>query len=977
MRKIDVWDFGAEVLDEDIYNNMLSEAVMNEYFGKGYEDGSTEVSISDVFIDFDKDGIIDGKDLMFCAGGKFKHRIRTVNTNVTRFDEEVKTKLDENGVAYKGCVYSNSAPNPDVHVALYFEKNDIINVVVGTNGNATQYCFETLDGKYMQSYMYQVRPKITAATAQFYAPESGIYKIYCPKEKLVIARITREHTEIRTIKGKLGEEYKDSYQLIFVNEKTNERIPAQVNNKEYIVELNEKYPYKLEVINEDGLMVSREDEYIFVENDMEKNVSFEKYEIINIKAAIVGVDKEFTDKVQLIITPADSSRRFVPVIRGNNFLYDLCLEKGCEYNIEAKGVNDYSLNKKIIKADSDKENVLFDFDRKQLYDIELILDSCDKAELESVTFTHRYEDGYSYTFKKGENIKLRSGQYKIIVKLVDESLFAQEVLYTKDCIVADRDTSCVVPVKMIPGRWIFEELAKTNRITDSLAGLKIDGEVQFNKDKYLCISKGGKVSFPVKKEQRITVNFCFMGAFMTEGAGLGPKPVFEHSETTAYDDTRVYYAKEDGIFSITGINGVSNKGTGVWQTFITSILVDDMVEYNEVLKVGANEKFKTINAALSYVQYMKRDDRRVTILIEPGNYEEMLVIKEKNITLKNISKTPDIKLYDKGRNIGADGVRITGYYGHGYAYYSMKDDCKYDERMLEVNKANGILGFENPGTGLRFGSYWNSTVVVYADGFEAEGIIFENSFNQYVSKKESNDVKVALSGAKGDRIGLCEGNVCVQQRAFVERAAAVALANGMGKAYFKDCCFVGRQDTLFGGSDSVVLFDKCSIMGGCDYIFGPMTACFKECELVLNISDESNDIAYITAAQQPEDKQGYFMHKCIIRSTVPNVETASEKQAKPSYFGRPWSTVSQVVFNETIIGTTEYNGIKESVILKEGWIDSLGGKTFRNYEYKTVEESGEDNSSNRADWVKINIADDEFIKKQMDDFEKIYSCKIF
>ena len=170
----------------------------------------------------------------------------------------------------------------------------------------------------------------------------------------------------------------------------------------------------------------------------------------------------------------------------------------------------------------------------------------------------------------------------------------------------------------------------------------------------------------------------------------------------------------------------------------------------------------------------RSDDQRVTISIEPGNYEEMLVIDVDNVTLKNAARTPSIDLKNKGVDIADDAVRITSYYGHGYTYYSMGDDCKYDEELLQVNKENGYHSFENPGSGTTSGSYWNTTVMVAGNGFQADGIIFENSFNQYISAKAANDTIVKQIGAKEgskSRADMKAGDVTVQNKAYVERAA--------------------------------------------------------------------------------------------------------------------------------------------------------------------------------------------------------------
>lgn len=122
--------------------------------------------------------------------------------------------------------------------------------------------------------------------------------------------------------------------------------------------------------------------------------------------------------------------------------------------------------------------------------------------------------------------------------------------------------------------------------------------------------------------------------------------------------------------------------------------------------------------------------QRVTVMIDPGNYEEMLVINQPEVTLKNASASPSIALANKGVDIDPNAVRITSYYGHGYNYYSMGTDQKWNAELLAYNKENGYTLYENKGAGTTNESYWNATVVVGASGFEADGIIFENSFNQ-------------------------------------------------------------------------------------------------------------------------------------------------------------------------------------------------------------------------------------------------------
>lgn len=374
--------------------------------------------------------------------------------------------------------------------------------------------------------------------------------------------------------------------------------------------------------------------------------------------------------------------------------------------------------------------------------------------------------------------------------------------------------------------------------------------------------------------------------------------------------------------------------------------------YASVITVGAGKDYQTINAALAAVARMTtRGTQRVTIMIDPGNYEEMIDITQVNVTLKNAATTPSIALLNKGVDIDPAAVRITSYYGLGYNYYSMKSNQKWDADVLRVNKENGYQPYTNV-SGTTNNSYWNATLLISANGFTAEDIIIENSYNQYISKKESEDVVELASGNKGVR-STTMGSTAVQDKAFVERAAAFAVKNGIDKVILNKCRVVGRQDSFFGGTTARVVVYKGVMMGATDYIFGGMNAVFYQTDLAMNTSDASTDVCYITAAQQGTGR-GYLMYECKVTTAIPGTETASVYRSKPGYFGRPWAaTTSEVVFYNTTIETSNYPAnVGQSLILPLGWNNSLGGaESAKMYEYGTIENSGVNNSANRASWA--------------------------
>lgn len=945
--KIDVWDFGAESLDESKYNNKLTADIINNEIFSGTTPGSTGVNLASFSLN--------NNEFLFNDGGFPKtHRLRTKNTELTRYDEKALT--GEDGATYNGYIYSNKGSSKDVYLGVYLYEHDILTLVVASNGNNSTINVESESGKVAQDVHKNGGSTVTEMT--FYAAEEGLYKIYSSDEKLVVARVYREHTNSVEVTGTVtAPEGLNNYAITFKNKQTGEVISADVVNGSYSVTLNEKYDYEIALENANGYVISSANflSIALGDGDIVFDVDVEAVELVTLAGNITGLSDEALSNLKLSFT---SDNIYIPELTIlDKGAYTLQLEKGVEYSITVDGVNDYNLagNGKISATESKDYN--FEFVEKDKYSVNVKLVGIDENAKNSgkITFTNINEEGYSYTFKlSDENIKLRDGQYSIDVTGI--GAYPVAMTLSPDVKVNKASANATVNFSNLTS-WDFGDLNKAygGQGIESIDGknyyygLKIsDTGVAENKN-YLLMKAGGDVVVPVKANDVVTINYCYSAAFKINDGSI--VTVDEKSGSTGQIDSISYTVKEgEDTITISCFTG-----TNASETYLAGITVTTPVEHKDVLTVGATGcDYETINEALDAVKEMNRpNNERVTIEIQPGNYEEMLVVDVPNVTLKNASSNPSIKLINKGVDIEPEAVRITSYYGHGYSYYSMGTDGKYDETALEVNKANGYLSYHNPGSGTTNGSYWNATVVVMADGFNAEGIIFENSFNQYISEKEANDIVVLETGNKGERSKVV-GDTAVQDKSFVERAAALAIANDVQKASFDNCRFVGRQDTLYGGENVTASFYKSAIMGGTDYIFGGMTAVFYKCDLVLNTSENSNDVAYITAAQQKSGR-GYLMYNCTVTSTTPGVDTASANTSKPGYFGRPWqANTSEVVFYKTIIETTKFSGSLQSIIVPEGWNATLGGQSSFMYEYGTMESlKGEDNSANRASWSTV------------------------
>lgn len=189
-------------------------------------------------------------------------------------------------------------------------------------------------------------------------------------------------------------------------------------------------------------------------------------------------------------------------------------------------------------------------------------------------------------------------------------------------------------------------------------------------------------------------------------------------------------------------------------------------------------------------------------------------------------------------------------------------------------------------TRLAFGTLIN------ADDFRAENLTFENSFG---------------TGSQ-----------------------AVALFVDADRASFKNCRFLGWQDTLFVNG-SRHYFKDCYIEGHVDFIFGTASAVFEDCTI------HSKGQGYVTAHYRlsNEEDTGFVFVRC--RLTGANVGSGV-------YLGRPWRPYARVVFIDCWLG----NHIRPEGW--DNWRDPAREKTAWFAEYKSKGPGA--NPSARVSWSK-------------------------
>lgn len=175
----------------------------------------------------------------------------------------------------------------------------------------------------------------------------------------------------------------------------------------------------------------------------------------------------------------------------------------------------------------------------------------------------------------------------------------------------------------------------------------------------------------------------------------------------------------------------------------------------------------------------------------------------------------------------------------------------------------------------------SSTCYIYAPDFYAENLTFENT---------------------AGRVG-----------------QAVACFVSGDRAYFKNCRFLGNQDTLYTyGKSSRQFYEYCYIEGTVDFIFGWSTALFKDC-VIHSLAD-----GYVTAPATDKGKSyGYVFVGCRLTGSG---------GARKVYLSRPWRPYAQAVFIHCELGKH---------IAPEGWNNWNKKEAEKTVFYAEYENRGE------------------------------------
>lgn len=245
------------------------------------------------------------------------------------------------------------------------------------------------------------------------------------------------------------------------------------------------------------------------------------------------------------------------------------------------------------------------------------------------------------------------------------------------------------------------------------------------------------------------------------------------------------------------------------------------------------------------------------------------------------------------------------------------------------------------------------------------------TYDDYAKKKFRNGEKYNTFNSYSIFIGadnFCAENITFENCSGPGQVVGQAVATYVDgdRVSFKNCRFLGHQDTLFTGPlpphplkrgdfggprDSELrrylrqYYECCYIEGDVDFIFGSATAVFNKCEIFSknrfsdqddNLNSQNSVHGWITAASTPEDVEfGYVFVNCKLSSDAP---------PKTVFLGRPWRNYAKTTFINCIMGEH---------IKAEGWDNwnkPESEKTTAYCEYNSTGAGASDGS--RVEWSK-------------------------
>ena len=177
-------------------------------------------------------------------------------------------------------------------------------------------------------------------------------------------------------------------------------------------------------------------------------------------------------------------------------------------------------------------------------------------------------------------------------------------------------------------------------------------------------------------------------------------------------------------------------------------------------------------------------------------------------------------------------------------------------------------------------------------------IIGESAENTRLTSDLSNKLAGSTSASYSFYVGghdFYAENITFEN-SYGKGSQAVAVLTDADRLIFKNCKFIGWQDTLYA-KNGRQYFENCYIEGAVDFIFGQSAAVFENCEI------HSKGDGFIAAPMRfaADEASGFVFDNCKL---------TSEQTDKGVFLARPWRDYGRTVFLNTKM---------DAHIRAEGW----------------------------------------------------------
>lgn len=302
----------------------------------------------------------------------------------------------------------------------------------------------------------------------------------------------------------------------------------------------------------------------------------------------------------------------------------------------------------------------------------------------------------------------------------------------------------------------------------------------------------------------------------------------------------------DGEVTEKDVDLLVQAAVGKYTSFGYEKPIEDNVIYVDCKTLTTGDYcYRTLQEAVSYLNKNAPDseEERITVRIAPGTYREHTILNAPYVTYEGMYPEKEMPI-------------ITYYYGCGMQYHSLSSSASADNASTVISR--------------------------YAHDFIAKNLMFENSYNIYVSEEERTDY------AEENFPTLEQREANIREKNY--QTQGLALRVDADRSQFINCQIIGRQDTLLMNNSNRCYYEECYIEGTVDFIYGSGIAVFESCTI-----NSPYHNGHITAASTPAEQPfGFLFKDCVLTKEAVTEDPAPIPESYS--LGRPWNGPAMVIY---------------------------------------------------------------------------------